>query len=49
MLEGKNPNVGYYYSMTFHRGEKKEEIKSKLVKWDCSTAKSTANYADVLS
>ena len=51
VLEAK-PNVGYYYNYDFSPGEKKEEIKSKLVKEVMGiaiTAKSTANYADVLS
>lgn len=51
VLEAK-PNVGYYYNYDFSTGEKKEEIKSKLVKEVMGiaiTAKSTANYADVLS
>ena len=44
--------LGNYYNYDFSPGEKKEEIKSKLVKEVMGiaiTAKSTANYADVLS
>ena len=49
ILEAK-PNVGYYYN--FSPGEQREEIKSKLVKdvmGIAITAKSTANYSEVLS
>ena len=51
ILEAK-PNVGYYYNYNFSLGEQREEIRSKLVKdvmGIAITAKSTANYSDVLS
>ena len=51
ILEAK-PNVGYYYNYNFSPGEVREEIKSKLVKdvmGIAITAKSTANYSEVLS
>ena len=51
ILEAK-PNVGYYYNYNFSPGEQREEIKNKLVRdvmGIAITAKSTANYSDVLS
>ena len=51
ILEAK-PNVGYYYNYNCSPGEQREEIKSKLVKdvmGIAITAKSTANYSEVLS
>ena len=51
ILEAK-PNVGYYYNYNFSPGEEREEIKNKLVKdvmGIAITAKSTANFSDVLS
>ena len=51
ILEAK-PNVGYYYNYNFSLGEQREEVKSKLVKdvmGIAITAKTTANYSDVLS
>ena len=51
ILEAK-PNVGYYYNYNFSPGEQREEVKSKLVKdvmGIAITAKTTANYSDVLS
>ena len=51
ILEAK-PNVGYYYNYNFSPGEQREEIKNKLVKdvmGIAITAKSTANFSDVLS
>ena len=51
ILEAK-PNVGYYYNYNFSTGEQREEIQSKLVKdvmGIAITAKSTANYSEVLS
>ena len=51
ILEAK-PNVGYYYNYNFSLGEQREEIRGKLVKdvmGIAITAKSTANYSDVLS
>ena len=51
ILEAK-PNVGYYYNYNFSPGEQREEIKNKLVKdvmGIAITAKSTANFSDILS
>ena len=51
ILEAK-PNVGYYYNYNFSPGEQREEVKSKLVRdvmGIAITAKTTANYSDVLS